>query len=164
MRNGNSYLHLAAETGQIEAFKTAFSREDDKDIKNRCGKTSFHLACKNGHLNIVEYLLENTNLNVDINAKDSNSWTGFILASENGYSNVARLLMEKSVILGIDLNAIGVPKNATAFMWACNRGHSNIVKLMIEYKLDNLGIDFNTNNGNGFLAFIIACSNGLHIK
>ena len=30
----NSYVHHAAETGQIEAFKTAFNEEEDKNLKN----------------------------------------------------------------------------------------------------------------------------------
>jgi hypothetical protein len=46
LRNGNSYLHLAAETGQIEAFKTAFSREDEKDIKIDVVKPHFTLLVR----------------------------------------------------------------------------------------------------------------------
>ena len=95
----------------------------------------------NGCLNIVKHLLVNTNLNVNINAKDDNSWTGFNLACREGHSNVARFLTEKSVVLGIDLNVKGFG-NTTAFMLACNRGHLDIVKLMIEYRFDILGIDF----------------------
>ena len=61
----DTYLHLTAETGQIDAFKTALSEGLDINIKNIFGQTIFHLACKNGHYNIVEFLLKNTNLNID---------------------------------------------------------------------------------------------------
>ena len=57
VQKSNTYRHLAAETGQIGPFETALSEEDDIDIKNMHGETSFHLACKNGRLNIVELLL-----------------------------------------------------------------------------------------------------------
>ena len=79
-KNSNTYLHLAAEKGQIEAFKTAFSEEEGKNVKNINGETSFHIACKNGHLNIVEFLLETINLYVDINSKCNNTFTGFTWA------------------------------------------------------------------------------------
>jgi hypothetical protein len=49
----HKYLHLAAETGQIQAFKTAFNQEKNSNITNNCGETSFHLSCKNGHISIA---------------------------------------------------------------------------------------------------------------
>ena len=100
LQNGNSYLHLAAKTGQIEAFRTVLSEEDDINIKNVYGETSFHRACEKGRLNIVELLLESANLNVDINARGSREFTGFICACQGGHSNIAKLLIEKSVTLG----------------------------------------------------------------
>ena len=33
LQKSNTYLHLAAETGQIDPFKTALSEEEDKNIK-----------------------------------------------------------------------------------------------------------------------------------
>ena len=49
----NTYLHLAAETGQIQAFKTAFNQEEDRNVLNEDGETSFHCACGMGHINVV---------------------------------------------------------------------------------------------------------------
>ena len=34
LKKGNIYLHLAAESGHIEAFKEAFGEEADKNVKN----------------------------------------------------------------------------------------------------------------------------------
>ena len=84
-KDSNTYLHLAAEKGQIEAFKTAFSEEEGKNVKNINGETSFHIACKNGHLNIVEFLLETIDLYVDINSKCNNTFTGFTWACYKGH-------------------------------------------------------------------------------
>ena len=64
LKNSNTYLHLAAETGQIDAFKTALIEAVDKNIKNYYGETPFHLACKNGHFEIVELLLTKSSLNM----------------------------------------------------------------------------------------------------
>ena len=67
LKQGNMYLHLAAETGQIEAF----SEEKDKNISNEHGKTSLHRACLRGRINIVQLLLlKNNDLKININAED----------------------------------------------------------------------------------------------
>ena len=67
LQSGDSYLHLAAETGQIEAF----SEEKDKNISNEHGKTSLHRACLRGRINIVQLLLlKNNDLKININAED----------------------------------------------------------------------------------------------
>ena len=67
LQNSNTYLHLAAEFGQIDTFNTALSAEEDKNIKNDNGHTSFHLACLNRHCEVVELLLSNAGLNININ-------------------------------------------------------------------------------------------------
>ena len=106
LQKSNTYLHLAAETGQTDAFKTALSEEWDKTIKNKYKETAFHLACRNGCLNIVELLLENIE-NIDINARDKKKSTGFILACQKGHVNVVKVLLKNAVAVEIDLNAKG---------------------------------------------------------
>ena len=34
LKERNTYIHLAAQTGPIQAFKTAFHQEEDKNIRN----------------------------------------------------------------------------------------------------------------------------------
>ena len=58
LQERNTYLHLAAETGQIYAFKTALAQEENRNIKNAYGRTSFHHACNKGWLKIVELLMK----------------------------------------------------------------------------------------------------------
>ena len=69
LKERNSYLHLAAKTGQIEGFKTALNQEEDKNIKNELGQTSFHLACVNCRPKIVNLLMKSTDFEIDFNAK-----------------------------------------------------------------------------------------------
>ena len=118
LQKRNTYLHLAAETGQIEAFKTAFNDKKDKDIKNRNGETSFHLACKNGRFVIVQLLLKNTDLEFNVNAKDNLGKTGFCLAFWKGHSYVVKILNENAAAFSIDLNSKDA-YSRTAFIWAC---------------------------------------------
>ena len=76
---GNTYLHLSAAKGQIEVFKAALSKEEDKNVANEFGETFFHLVCRNGHLNIVELLLKTTNLEVDFDTNSKYGYTGISL-------------------------------------------------------------------------------------
>ena len=57
LKDNNTYLHLAAKTGKIDAFKTALREEEDENIKNIFHYTAFHHACQYGQLKIVELLL-----------------------------------------------------------------------------------------------------------
>ena len=85
LQNRNIYFHLAVETGQIETFKTAFSAEKDKNIKNQYSATSFQLACTNGCFVIVQFLLKNTDLEFMIKEKEIHGKTAFVLACQNGH-------------------------------------------------------------------------------
>ena len=146
----NTYLHLAAESGQMDAFKKALMEEEDKNIKNTFGETSLHHACKNGCLKIVELLMKNTDLNIEFNAEDSECFTAFILTCSEGHSDLAKMLMENSITLGIDLNAKEIYFGGTAFSWACEGGHLDVVKNIIK-NASILSIDLDTKNYEGLL-------------
>ena len=153
LENRNTYLHLAADTAQSDPFKTALSDEEDVNIKNIYGETSFHLACKEGCFKIVELLLENTHLN--INAKDNHGYTGFIRASKEGHSELVKILMKNARILSIDLN-IQDKCGRTGFYLACLKGHSDVVKIFMENSA-NLSIDLNAKDNTGRTPFHVAC-------
>jgi ankyrin repeat protein len=164
----NTYLHLAAETGQIEAFKTAFNEEEDKNVKNSAGETPFHLACKNGRLEIVQLLLKNTDLKININAKDNHvidfnaktnhGITAFYYACWLGHLDVVKILMENAVAFSIDISTKD-NDGYTAFVAACSRGQSDVVKIFIDYA-SILSIDLNTKAKNGHTAFHFAYVKG----
>ena len=128
LKKRNKYIHLAAETGQIQAFKTAFNQEKNSNITNNCGETSFHLSCKNGRILVAQFLLKNTELEINVTAKDND---------------------------GINLNA-KTKSGYTAFNWACTRGHSDIVKILMENAVA-LSIELNSENSDGLTAFNLAC-------
>jgi len=141
LKKGNTYLHLAAETGQIQAFKQAFNQKDDRNIKNKFGETSLHHACKNGSVSIAQFLLKNTelennvdakdNLGINLNAKTKYGYTAFHWACSKGHSNVVKILMENAVALSIDLNTKD-NTGMTGYHWACKKGHTNVAKVFME--------------------------------
>mgnify|MGYP001443371261 CR=1 FL=1 len=157
LKKGNTYLHLAAESGHIEAFKEALSEEEDKNMKNK----SFHLACKNGRTNIVQLLLKYTELEVDwidLNAKTKNGYTAFHWACIRGHLNIIGFLMENAAALDINLNAT-TKSGKTAFHLACKRSTSDVVKIFMK-KASNLSLDFNAKTKNGNTALHWTCIKG----
>ena len=62
--------------------------------------TPLHRAAANGHLSVVEYLV---NQEADINAKDRYEKTPLHLASSNGHLSVVEYLVNQEA----DINAIG---------------------------------------------------------
>ena len=164
LKKGNAYIHRAAETGQIETFRTAFSEEPEKNIKNENGETSFHIACRNGSFQIVQFLLINAdseiNFNakdnhcIDLNAKTKNGKTAFHLATREGHLDVIKTLMKNAAAFSIDLNAKSL-MGATAFTWACFDGKIDVVKIFME-NAATYGIDLNAKDNEGQTAFFYA--------
>ena len=134
LKERNSYLHLAAKTGQIEAFKTAFNEEEDKNIKNGVGETPFYLACYGGCLKIVQLLLKNHD--IDLNDQTNFGLTPFYYACMSGHFDVVKMLMKNKAALSIDITPKGQGNiwvgNATDCL-ACHRGQLDVVKIFIEY-------------------------------
>ena len=167
-RISNTYLHLAAETGQIEAFKTALNEEKDKNVKNLAGETPFHLACKSGCLKIVQLLLKKTGLEININAKgnydiDLNSQTNtgqtaLYYACMNGHLDVVKILIENAAASSIDISTKD-SEGHTAFLTACRRGQSDVVQIFMEYA-STFNIDLNTKTKSDHTAFHLACVDG----
>merc|ERR1711884_1007199 len=81
-----SILHDAAQKGELELVKQLVINLEDKNPKDEKGITPLQLAAGNGHLHIVEYLLQH--IEGDINPSDSNGFTPLHDAAFNGHLNV----------------------------------------------------------------------------
>ena len=125
LHHGESYLHLAAKSGQLNIIENILENEQfNKEVNAkdlRCGWTAFHLACKHGHSKIVNTFVEkSTGLKIDLNAKDEDGWTAFHWACYDGQLEIAKIFMKKSAEFNIDLNGIDTFHGKTAFHWACD--------------------------------------------
>ena len=168
LKKKDRYLHLAAETGQIEAFKIASNKEKNMNIKNRCGETSFHLACKKGRSMIVQFILKKrgvqinsdtkNNQTIDLNVKTKKlGITGLGLACENGHYEVVNILMENATDLRISVNEKDNYERTAVYL-ACMQGHSDVVKNFIQNKVA-WNINFKIED-KMVEAFLTACIHG----
>ena len=90
----DEYYLECARFGELKDLKEAMKEADksfDVNIKDFRGNTALHMACANGHIEMVKYLI-NT-LHVDINIKNSSNNTPLGWAALNGQKEIVKILL-----------------------------------------------------------------------
>jgi ankyrin repeat protein len=130
----NSILHYTCINKNFVLFKVLIDYILDGnmlteliDSKNQNDESIFSIACKNGCLEIVEYLLKLRKLkkvfNYDpLNCRDDEYSTPLHSAAKTNHLRILELLIEN----GANVNAKGEYKY-TALLYASEKGHSEIV-------------------------------------
>ena len=108
------------------------------------------LACRNGHTDAAKTLLDGHG--VDVNARNSNSWTPLMHACRYGHTDAAKALLDGH---GVDVHARN-SDSWTPLMLACRYGHTDAAKAL----LDGHGVDVNACNSNSWTPLMLACRNG----
>ena len=76
-------------------------------------------ACREGHEDVVQLILENSSPNIDLYAKDMIGYDAFTWACWQGQKNIVQLFLDHSD-----------PKINIALMVAHRKGHQEIVQLI----------------------------------
>ena len=181
LQDGNSYMHLAAQCGQMDMFEIILDEEKDKEPKNYKDETPFLTACRKGRMNIAFILLKKADeLEIDLNTKDHKNQTAFHLACLHGHSELAEMIAKNSsnkftttinTKLKIGLNNKNID-GSSAFHLACWQGHSEIAEMIMKNS-SKLNIDLNSKNNrkvkgefclraisDGWTAFHLTCFSG----
>jgi ankyrin repeat protein len=127
-----------------------FYEEIKADItkRNNDGFTTFHAACRSGHLSTAVYLwntkrfVSNDTANGDV--------TPIVSAAQNGYIDVVKFLYEE---VGVECS------NNICFsllFTACRKGFL----LLVRYFIEVVELDVNRTNNDGQTPFLVACMNG----
>ena len=108
-------------------------KEKYKKLNKKKLNDQFFDACRDGHLEVVKYLLTSPELkkHADIHAKDD---LGFIWACRYGRLEVVKYLLTSAELTEhADIHA----KDDWGFIWACENGHLEVVKcLIIDMNID----------------------------
>jgi ankyrin repeat protein len=88
--------------------------------------TALHLASRNGHLSVVQSLVEDGSANKD--AVTKNSWTALHLASRFGHLKIVQYLVGRC---GMDTNTPSTMDGMTALHFATMNGHVEIVHYLV---------------------------------
>ena len=167
-KNKYSALMIASMNNRVENVKILVGKKANILLKDKFNKnTAFHYACENGHIKVVKYFLENTDIKIDFPGKDR--MTGLMMAVLNNHKELVEFLLENnakikkkdkfkrnalihairvgnseitSILLskGAEFDAPDSSKNFPLH-YACAYGWSEIVEMLIK-----AGADVNTEN------------------
>jgi hypothetical protein len=123
----NPFLYAGAE-GYLDILKLAWAAGADTKITNRFGGIAIIPASERGHVEVVQWLLENTDINV--NHVNNLGWTALleaIILSDGGprHQRIVELLIEH----GADVN-LGDKDGVTPLAHAQQRGYGEIEALL----------------------------------
>ena len=128
----------------------------DIDVNHvRKGWSPLCIACEKGHVEIVEELLANTNIDVNLalTGNRNSGTTALYIASEKGHVEIVRLLLAHT---DVDVNQARNCDGTTPLCIACQKGSVEIVRLLLAHT----DIDVNRGKGNGATPLYIACEKG----
>ena len=161
-------LHEACKAGNQNKVKLLIAIVSDINLQDSHGRTPLHWACVEGHLHIVEYLLENPF--IDINIQDNNGRIPLHWACICGHLSIVELFRHRhrfyrSVFFFIIIIVesllkhqwldVNIQDNSgkTPLHWACYHGHLDIVKSLLK----NPSIDVNIQDNDGRNPLNLAC-------
>ncbi|XP_067661816.1 serine/threonine-protein phosphatase 6 regulatory ankyrin repeat subunit B-like [Haliotis asinina] len=180
--NKRTPVMFAAEEGHKEVIELLINHRADLSIIDKGGNNILHIACKNGHIDVVQYLFSLNSL--DINSRGRKKRTPVMFAAEEGYKKVIELLINHRADLSIidnvgnnilhiacqsghidvvqyllslnslDINSRG-RKKRTPVMLAADHGHKEVIELLINHRAD---LSISGKGGDNILH--IACQSG----
>ncbi|VDO07694.1 unnamed protein product [Rodentolepis nana] len=145
LRNHVDYLRCRGEE-IIDLVNTATSS----------GQTALIAACRNGKYDIVQYLIDECEANVELvgtvhfDGEAVEGVTPLWCAAAANYLNIVRFLVKR----GANVNAT-TATNSTALRAACFDGHEEIVRFLVKQ-----GADVETPNRHEHTCLMIACFRG----
>ncbi len=139
-----SELSDAANDGDLETVKKILSKPIHPDINDEDeGLTPLEWAADDGHLDVVEYLLQQ---GADLHHKDKEGRTSLMWAISGCNDNIIKLFIEK----GVDVFA-QTTKGESAITMAANRGQLNTVQRLLE-----AGVPIDTKDAEGNTPLMLA--------
>ena len=148
-----TYLHLAAEYGQIDVFDMILKSEADKDLIDplcNTGPSPFLVACHKGHVEIAKmFLKKSKELDIVLRKKTNANLLDYHISnpSDRLRSSSKSNKFEPSLIV------------ETGFRFACEAGHIKIVEMMT-CKAVSLELNLAAKDVFGRTGFQLACHAG----
>nr|XP_017253237.1 PREDICTED: ankyrin repeat-containing protein At5g02620 [Daucus carota subsp. sativus]XP_017253238.1 PREDICTED: ankyrin repeat-containing protein At5g02620 [Daucus carota subsp. sativus]XP_017253239.1 PREDICTED: ankyrin repeat-containing protein At5g02620 [Daucus carota subsp. sativus]XP_017253240.1 PREDICTED: ankyrin repeat-containing protein At5g02620 [Daucus carota subsp. sativus] len=125
--SGETALYVAAEYGYVDFVKEMIKYYDiaDASIKARNGSDAFHIAAKQGNLEVIKILMDALpELSMTF---DQSNTTALHSAAAQGHTEVVKFLMEKNS----NLVTVGKSNKKTALHSAARNEHLEVVKVLL---------------------------------
>jgi ankyrin repeat protein len=90
-------FHNAVKNNNLAELQNLIRKRDDFQIeaKDVAGQTILHVACEEGNLDMVQFLVDK--LKANVNAKDKEDWTPLHIACHRGALEVVDFLLDRLV-------------------------------------------------------------------
>ncbi|KAM1094582.1 hypothetical protein EV1_009629 [Malus domestica] len=124
---GETPLYLAADCGYVDLVKEMMKYYDvgSAGIKARNGCDAFHIASKQGHLEVLKVLMEAIpELSMTV---DRTNTTALHIAAAQGHTEVVSFLLET----GCSLVSIARSNGKTALHSAARKGHLEVIQALL---------------------------------
>ncbi|XP_014275622.1 protein fem-1 homolog CG6966 isoform X3 [Halyomorpha halys] len=154
-------VYNAARDGKLRRLKVFLEHRNAEEVlmligTKTNGATPLVMACRNGHYDVVEYLVDRCN--ADLEQPGSVVFDGETIegapplwcAAAAGHFSVVKFLVRR----GASVNST-TKTNSTPLRAACFDGHYEIVKFLVEQ-----GADIEVSNRHGHTCLMIACYKG----
>ncbi|CAH1796087.1 unnamed protein product [Owenia fusiformis] len=156
-----SAVYNAAREGKVCRLKMFLDHKNEEEVKMLChaktnGGTPLIMGCRHGHIDVVEYLIDSCN--VDIEQTGSVTFDGETIegapplwsAAAAGHKHIVEFLISKGA--GVNNTTF---TNSTPLRAACFDGHIEIVKYLCEHNAD-----IEVANRHGHTCLMISCYKG----
>jgi ankyrin repeat protein len=127
-------MHVAAEYGRLKMLTHFNKNGGELSSRNYADELPIHMAAREGHIDIIAYIMEQTPIHIDVATIDG--WTPFHYAVNNGYLATIEFLISK----GTNINAID-KFGRTALHWAVRYNFKEIVEYLLEMNINTDIID-----------------------
>lgn len=127
-------MHVCAEFGRVKLLSHFNKNGGDLWSKNYADEMPLHLAAREGHVESINFILEQISVPIDIKTIDG--WTPFHYAVNNGYLAAVELLVSK----GANINSID-KFNRSALHWAVRYNFVEIVEYLLSLNINTDLID-----------------------
>ncbi|XP_072404997.1 ankyrin repeat and death domain-containing protein 1A-like [Chiloscyllium punctatum] len=124
---GKTPLLLAAENGQLDVVMHLHALGCDHQFQDKEGNSSIHLAAGQGHVHVLENLIEG----VCTEVKNKAGQTALHLAAEGGHFNCVKLLLDNQCQINVHCS-----QNLNALHYAVKQGHQDVCHLLVEKGID----------------------------
>lgn len=128
-RDPNRQLWQAASDGDLSTVQSALAKGGQVDFHGKRGFTPLAIAAKNGHLDVVKFMLDR-GANIDDRDNDRHK-TPLLAASFDGHLDVVKYLVDHGA--NVNMQAIN---SWTPLHDAAYRGLVDIVKYLVDHGAD----------------------------
>jgi ankyrin repeat protein len=146
----NNILHIAAKHGHAGVVTTLLAHAEDVNTQDESGSTALHYAAHEGHVEIVQLLLNVPQVN--IHAPDKKLETPLARALRRKHTAVTKMLMKKDSTETMDND----PNGQAIIRYAILKGERYVVEWLLRRERQDFEVDVNAVDGQGRTLMLLA--------